>query len=77
MPETFEMKNKQRKVTNGVAGRIGSIYTALSTLNISPEIMVISLPELVSVKDLIDNKHTLSYKAEIIVFLILRDITAP
>ena len=54
---------------------IGIIVMARSTVKISAEISVISLPELVSVKDFIDRTATLSYIADTIAFLICTAIT--
>ena len=54
---------------------IGIIVMARSTVKISAEIRVISLPELVSVKDFIDRTATLSYIADTIAFLICTAIT--
>ena len=56
---------------------MGVIVVARSTLNMSPEMMVISLPELVSVRDFIESTPTLSYIAETRVLRILTATTYP
>jgi len=61
MPEFIVTYTRHSNTTKGQAIRIAKTLVILSTLNMSPEMIVISFPELVSVSDLVDNLEILWY----------------
>lgn len=74
------MNNKTKnaiKLIKGAANTIETIARGLSIAWISPETMVISLPELVSVRLFTLNLLTFVYIAAIRVFLILTEFMYP